>query len=139
MIKTPSTKPVLRRFLVALLGVAGLFGLETQAQVVTQNTPFVPRLARDIQEAEPIDMMRCKPDYPRASRLNEEQGAVMVAITVDANGDTSNLRIVRSSGFKNLDRATFNVLLDCPFRPTVIGGKAYRSDRGIIYVWKLQD
>jgi len=137
MIKT--TKPAARRLLIMLFCVAGLSGLQARAQVVTQNTPFMPRLARDVKEAQPIDMLRCKPDYPRASRLNEEQGTVTLNLSVDANGETSNLRIVRSSGFKNLDRATLNAISGCSFRPTVVDGKAYPSERGMVFVWKLQD
>lgn len=125
--------------LFVLLCSLGLSVPSACAQVVAQDTPFVPRAAREVKDAIVVDILRCKPDYPRASVLAEEQGSVTLGFTVAANGEVSDLAIVHSSGFKNLDRATFNILKDCQFRPLTVEGQAYRSTSSVVYVWRLKD
>ena len=122
-------------FLVCAVCVADV----AQAQVVTPDKPFVPRLARDISTAQFIDLARCKPDYPRASRIAEEQGSVTVSFEVAADGEAKKPTIVRSSGFRNLDRATVNGLSECLFRPAFADGKPYDSILTTLYQWRLQD
>jgi periplasmic protein TonB len=85
------------------------------------------------------DLNACKPDYPRASRMAEEQGTVKVRIEVDANGQFVKAAVVESSGFKNLDRATQNAFSRCKFHPGYKDGQAVDSSFDAVYVWKLED
>jgi protein TonB len=85
------------------------------------------------------DLNACKPDYPRASRMAEEQGTVKVRIEVGADGQFVKADVVGSSGFKNLDRATQNAFSRCKFRPAYKDGVAVASSFDAVYVWKLED
>lgn len=48
--------------------------------------------------------------YPRQSRRRGEEGQVTIGFTVHANGDASNVRIVKSSGSVRLDDAAIDMV-----------------------------
>jgi protein TonB len=81
----------------------------------------------------------CKPDYPRASLMNEETGTVQVLIEVGADGQFVNATVTKSSGFKNLDKATLNGFSRCKFKPAILDGKPVQSSFKAVYDWKLPD
>lgn len=77
-----------------------------------------------------------KPEYPRASLVNEEQGTVVLAVEVSTDGKVADSKIEKSSGFKNLDKATLK-LAQCKFKPLVKDGKPEQAWAKFEYVWKL--
>jgi protein TonB len=81
----------------------------------------------------------CKPEYPRASLLAEETGTTRVQFEVSADGQLVGATIVKSSGFKNLDKATVNSLSRCKFRPAYKDGKNVQSTFTAEWVWKLDE
>jgi TonB family protein len=67
---------------------------------------YAPKFARDEQQAQPLAVDLCpKPEYPKASLRNEEEGVVTYRFTIGSNGRVLRQQVVRSSGFPNLDRA----------------------------------
>ena len=86
-----------------------------------------------------VDLNSCKPDYPRASLLAEEQGTVRVQFVIGVDAQVVNTSVVQSSGYKNLDRATVNGLSRCKFQPAYKDGHAVESSFTADYVWKLPD
>ncbi|MGB5996468.1 MAG: energy transducer TonB [Marinomonas sp.] len=48
--------------------------------------------------------------YPRASRRRNEEGVVTLAFTAYANGSVSDAKIVKSSGYRRLDKAVLTML-----------------------------
>lgn len=46
-----------------------------------------------------------KPEYPRHSRERGEQGSVLLVVTVFSSGAPGDIKVLRSSGHKRLDRA----------------------------------
>lgn len=80
----------------------------------------------------------CKPDYPRASRLAEEQGNVKVQITITADGQLESVAVLQSSGYRSLDLATVAGLAMCQFKPEIHDGQARRVSFAAIYQWKLE-
>lgn len=48
--------------------------------------------------------------YPRASRRRNEEGVVTLAFTAYSNGDVSDAKIVKSSGYRRLDKAVLVML-----------------------------
>lgn len=50
-------------------------------------------------------MTEVRPYYPLGARLRGEEGVVTVSIRVGSGGVSERVRVVRSSGFKSLDRA----------------------------------
>jgi len=75
----------------------------------------------------------CKPEYPKASLMNEEQGTVALSLLVNHDGSVSDSKIEKSSGFKSLDKAAQKALSACKFKP---------SDKAewqkIEYTWTLE-
>jgi len=79
-----------------------------------------------------------KPEYPRSSLRNEEEGMVTVKLTIGADGNVLDSSIEKSSGFKDLDRATVKAWSLCHFSPAMADGKAVQSSTRMQYVWKLE-
>lgn len=77
-----------------------------------------------------------KPEYPRASLVNEEQGTVILSLQVAVDGKVTDSKIEKSSGFKNLDKATLK-LAQCKFKPLLKDGKPEQAWAKFEYVWKL--
>jgi len=77
-----------------------------------------------------------KPVYPRASLVNEEQGTVVMQFLVAIDGQVTDTKIEKSSGFKNLDRAALK-LAQCKFKPVVKDGKPEQSWTKFEYAWSL--
>ncbi len=75
-----------------------------------------------------------KPPYPELSRENEEEGSVRLAVTVEADGHPSSVRVAGSSGFSRLDRAAEQAVWKYRFRPAMRNGEPVRSD----YVFSIR-
>ncbi|MGB7194213.1 MAG: TonB family protein [Collimonas pratensis] len=79
-----------------------------------------------------------KPEYPRTSLRNEEQGTVNVKLVISADGSVADASIEKSSGFKDLDRATLKAWSLCHFVPAMADGQPVQSVTRMQYVWKLE-
>ena len=100
---------------------------------------YTPKFARDEQAAGILNFELCKrPEYPRSSLRNEEQGTVTHRFVVSAGGRVLKTQIVRSSGYRDLDRASADALSHCAFRPASIDGRPVQSTMDIQYVWTLR-
>lgn len=80
-----------------------------------------------------------KPDYPRVSLRNEEQGTIRVAYLIEADGSLSSGMYWKSSGSPFLDRTAFDALKSCRFSSATFDGKSVRSWTFVDYVWTLPD
>jgi len=87
-----------------------------------------------------VDCTSCeKPDYPRNSLRNEEQGVVRIQFLIGLDGRVADSKIEKSSGFRGLDQAAVKALSLCKFKPGLIDGKPQQSWTAVDYVWKLPD
>ena len=87
-----------------------------------------------------VDFSTCdKPDYPRNSLRNEEQGTVRLQFLIGLDGRVADSKIEKSSGFRALDAAAKNALSLCKFKPGSVDGKPQQSWTAVDYVWKLPD
>lgn len=108
--------------------------LHVQAPMPAQSAPG-PTVVKAI-----VDMTTCdKPDYPRNSLRNEEQGTTRIAFLIGLDGQVAQAKIERSSGYRALDVAARNALSLCKFKPGTIDGKPQQSWTAVDYVWKLPD
>ncbi|MFJ2987446.1 energy transducer TonB [Collimonas sp. NPDC087041] len=78
-----------------------------------------------------------KPEYPRSSLRNEEEGTVNVKLTIGVDGNVVDAVVEKGSGFKDLDRATLKAWSLCHFTPAMADGQAVQSSTRMQYVWKL--
>jgi protein TonB len=85
------------------------------------------------------DLNACKPEYPRASLLAEESGVVRVQFVVGPDSQLMSATVLKSSGFKNLDKAAVNGLSRCKFKAGYKDGKPVQSTFTTDYVWKLDE
>lgn len=86
-----------------------------------------------------LDLNACKPSYPHASLMAEEQGTVRVQFTIGTAGQLVDTKVLKSSGYKNLDKATVSGLSLCKFRPAYKDGKPVQSSFMSDYVWKMDE
>jgi periplasmic protein TonB len=95
-------------------------------------TATIPAMGADSPS---VDFSTCsKPEYPRASLVNEEQGTVTLAFLISPDGAVVESKVEKSSGFKNLDKAAQKALSVCKFKVKVKEQTWTKLD----YVWKLE-
>ncbi|WP_292935664.1 energy transducer TonB [Noviherbaspirillum sp.] len=63
------------------------------------------------------------PPYPRLSRMNEEQGTVVLRVLVKGDGTAGAVEIKRSSGYPLLDESARSTVQTWRFKPATIDGK----------------
>lgn len=81
-----------------------------------------------------VDFSTCsRPEYPRASLVNEEQGVVLIAFLVAPDGNVIESKIEKTSGYKSLDKAAQKALSACKFKTKAKESAWTKLD----YVWKL--
>jgi len=86
-----------------------------------------------------VDFSTCnKPEYPRNSQRNEEQGTVTLAFLIGLDGSVKDSKIEKSSGFRDLDRAAQRGLSACKFKPALVEGKPTETWSSVQYVWRLE-
>lgn len=64
-----------------------------------------------------------KPPYPRLSRVNDEQGTVVLRVLVKADGTAGNVEIRTSSGYPLLDESARTTVQTWRFNPATADGK----------------
>jgi TonB family protein len=85
-----------------------------------------------------IDPAACAtPSYPLALRTDEQQGDVLLSVLVDANGNVSDAKVVQSSGFSSIDKASLRAGVKCKFKPGVKNGEAAPSLVKMTYSWVI--
>ncbi|MEO7493331.1 MAG: energy transducer TonB [Massilia sp.] len=78
------------------------------------------------------------PDYPRASAIRNETGAVTISLLVGADGrPTGDAKIVRTSGYRDLDRAALIGISRCRFQPPVVDGAPVPGWAEVKYTWEI--
>lgn len=98
-----------------------------------------PAPRQPIRTAPVIDAKKnCEePEYPSASRRNEEVGKVGLRFLIDVDGRVIDSKIVSSSGFNRLDRAARDALSRCIFKPGTADGKPEQSWASLNYEFHL--
>lgn len=64
------------------------------------------------------------PAYPRASLRMQQEGSVLLELSVDASGRVVEVLVLESSGFERLDEAARRGVLDWRFEPALSDGVA---------------
>ena len=79
-----------------------------------------------------------KPEYPSASRRNEEEGTVQLRFLIGPEGNVLESQVEKSSGFTRLDEAARSALSRCQFKPGTLNGKPEQSWASMKYTWRLE-
>ncbi|PWF49157.1 energy transducer TonB [Massilia glaciei] len=80
-----------------------------------------------------------KPEYPKASMRDEEQGTVTLEFLIDVDGSLLGDRIVKSSGHTALDVAAMVALRQCAFKVVETNGARRKAWLRMSYVWSIKD
>jgi protein TonB len=122
----------LRIFVISVIAVGAILcSPASEAQSLNHSIPIAP-----ITRPGPGDANCAKPVYPKSSIRNDEQGRVVVAYLVDAEGAILDSKIVKSSGFRELDKEAFYGIAKCQFKlPPDATEPRWMQ---LTYVWTLQ-
>lgn len=121
-----------RIFLILTIAIPTYFSSSfSSAQSLSSLTPIIP-----VTRPGPGDEKCAKPVYPKSSLRNEEQGNVTVSYLIDSEGAILDSKIVKSSGFPELDKETMYSIAKCKF--TLPPGKTEPVWVQITYKWSLR-
>jgi protein TonB len=114
----------------ATAGANAIAAVSTNAPppVANVRTPAVINAAQNCQ----------KPEYPSASRRNEEEGTVQLRFLIGTNGQVIESQVEKSSGFARLDEAARSALSKCQFKPGTLNGAPEQSWASMKYTWRLE-
>ena len=79
-----------------------------------------------------------KPQYPKLSLRESEEGVVHVAFLIHADGTVGDSVVLASTGFPALDRETRESLAKCVFKPATENGKPIEVWQPVQYVWSIE-
>jgi protein TonB len=95
----------------------------------------VPAIAAGTAATPSVDTLDCaKPDYPIRWQNEGDSGSVVVAFLVGADGRVVDSKIVQSSGYVRVDRASVRAVERCKFAAAP-AGQAWSKVR---YSWVME-
>jgi len=89
-----------------------------------------------------LDRSSCptpEPQYPMASRRNQEAGTLVLRIQIDINGSPGKIEVSRSSGYPRLDESARNWIASCRFKVATVDGKPVSGWATQAYTFNLRD
>ncbi len=84
-------------------------------------------------------VLGCIPEYPRLSRVRGEEGTVVLEVEVRPDGTPAAIRVVRSSGYRRLDRAAVEGMRKARFSPATRGGRPTGDTIRVAITFDLRD
>ena len=92
-----------------------------------------------VRVAAVADFNTCaKPEWPKASLRNEETGTVTLSFLIGEDGRVADSKVLKSSGFRDLDKAALAGIGKCRFKPGMVDGKPEKAWMQMQYVWTLE-
>jgi periplasmic protein TonB len=79
-------------------------------------------------EAKPNYLKNPEPVYPELARRRHQEGLVLLAVKITAQGRAERVEIKKTSGFSLLDNAAVEAVRDWEFQPARIGSLALESE-----------
>lgn len=112
---------------------------EIQKAPPAPPAPPAPGPAKPVNVAAVADFSTCaKPEWPKSSLRNEETGTVTLSFLIAADGRVADSKVVKSSGFRDLDKAAVSGISKCRFKPGLTDGKPTEAWMQMQYVWTLE-
>lgn len=90
-------------------------------------------------EKKPQPLYSPKPKYPEKARVAEMEGQAIVEALVDIDGKVIDVRLVKKSGFNELDQAAMNAARCWTFSPAEQRGKPVRVWVNIPFNFRLNE
>lgn len=77
-------------------------------------------------DVKPVPISMPTPRYPEHARQSGIEGTVVVQMLIDVTGNVIEVKIIKSSGNKLLDKAAFDAAMKSTFSPAEISGRKVR-------------
>ena len=90
-------------------------------------------------DAHPSLEQAIKPSYPIGARRRGEEGTVVLDVTVNPKGRASDVRLVSSCGFSELDNAAQRAASQARFKPGTSNGQPVESAARLTLIFRLHD
>lgn len=90
-------------------------------------------------DAHPSLERAIKPNYPISARRRGEEGTVVIDVAVSPEGQASDVRLVATSGFSELDAAAQRAVSQARFKPGTRDGKSIASSARLTIIFRLRD
>ena len=120
--------------------ISAVSNVQPPHQDLHAQAPTAAKPAPGPSVTKPVfDLATCKPEYPRNSLRNEEQGTTRLQFLIGTDGKVADSKVDKSSGFRALDVAAKNALSQCAFKPGTVDGKPQQLWVTVDYVWKLDN
>jgi protein TonB len=81
-----------------------------------------PSLGEGTTSASPDYLRNPPPPYPRESRYNQEEGTVLLSVSLDGEGVIQGISLKQSSRFTRLDEAAMKAVKGWRFKPARVAG-----------------
>jgi protein TonB len=94
----------------------------------TPGADFTTVAGRPNVLAKPDYLKNPKPKYPPVAERRNQQGTVVLNVTVSASGRAAKISVKKSSGFELLDQAAITAVREWEFTPARIGSLAVESE-----------
>ncbi len=99
--------------------LSAVVALATATQAAEAPAPYVKTVMEKVSN---------KVEYPKMAKMRHQEGAALVAFSVDASGAPVNPTVEKSSGFQSLDDAAVNaVKAAAPFPAPAAAGDMVRG------------
>jgi len=113
----------------------------TKAPPPESEAPARPGPLRVVTAAA-LDRSSCptpEPQYPMASRRNQEAGTLVLRIQIEIDGTPGKIEVARSSGHVRLDDSAKSWIASCRFRVATVDGKPVAGWATQAYTFNLRD
>jgi D-alanyl-D-alanine endopeptidase (penicillin-binding protein 7) len=140
----PSVQALNWKAAIPVLGLAIVCAACAHAPAGQQlTTPAVPAAsaipAAGLTRAAVADFRSCrKPAYPKADLAAGHQGTVSMGFMIDADGAVTGSKVIRSSGYADMDEAARSALEKCHFRPALKNGEPVAAWTNVQYIWTVK-
>ena len=115
---------------------------ETQSTSAINSQADTPSTETKAESAVQLTVMagtHCpRPQYPKSSIRNSEQGVVTLSFLIDLEGQVIQSNVEKTSGFQRLDVAARDALSKCRFNPKIVDGRPQQAWSHIRYAWRIE-
>lgn len=108
---------------------------EAKAEISAEYPETASKSMTGNHEASVLE--RVAPKYPPAALRNNDAGTVMLNVVIDATGRPDHIRIEKTSGSRELDRAAREAVMQWRFNAKVVNGVPTESELLIPVEFKL--
>ena len=110
-----------------------------RSDLLFERLPITTKQIESAEEIPAAGIHTPAPEYPAMARRMGQEGSILIAFDIGAEGACGNIVIVESSGFDSLDLAAAEDVAEWRFEPARSNGTGVPSHREIRFHFRLTD